>query len=176
MLAVTGQDGGVQVLSCQSFSSSTSLKCLSLKLLQYSKRWSLPVLSAEAPGCWGCPVSQAWSILPPEKESTALETPGVSWVPPFFLLFSNVLWPAQIPSTFNNHFWFAEACQISSSRKSSLICSISWYFSFTLSVCQYCLLFENIILLPCRFMIYVCISTWKDSILFHWPFFSYHFL
>ena len=106
------------------------------------------------------------------RESTALETPGVSWVPPFFFLFSNVLWPAQIPSTFNNHFCFAEACQISSSRKSSLICSISGYFSFTLSICQYCLLFENIILLPCRFMIYVCIFTWKDSVLFHWHFFS----
>lgn len=78
MLAVTEQDSGVQVLSCQSFSSSTSLKCSSLKLLQYSKQLSLPALSAEAPGCWDCPASQAWSILPPEKESTALEIPGVS--------------------------------------------------------------------------------------------------
>lgn len=129
------------------FSSSMSLKCSSLKLLQYSKRWSLPALSAEAPGCWGCPVSQAWSMLPPEKEYCFGDPWCLLGIPLFFLLFSNVLWPAQIPATSNNHFCFPEACQISSSRK-SLICSVSWYFSFTLSVCQYCLRSENIILLP----------------------------
>lgn len=172
MLAVTEQDGVVQVLSCQSFSSSTSLKCSSLKLLQYSKQLSLP-----SPLCRSTRVLGLPSV--PGLVNTASREGEYCFGDPwclFFFLFSNVLWPAQIPPTFNNYFCFAEACQISSSRKSSLICSISWYFSFTLSICQYCLLFENIILLPWRFMIYVCISTWKDSVLFHWPFFSYHFL
>lgn len=94
-VGVTKQSDGTWVLLYQSFSLSTSLQCSCLKLPRYSKLLSPLTPSAEAPGCWGCPVSQAGSILPPEKESDAWETPGISWIPPSILfLCSIVLWPA----------------------------------------------------------------------------------